>query len=229
MTTTTPNLKRWNWGAFFLTWIWGLGNRTYLGFIVFLGVIVIATLKAILINYLPGLTHSFLFPLFNILTLVFIVAVHILHGLFGTRWSWQNKPWSNARSFKRSQVIWSVVGLLWWVVVITSFVSIFSAVTNSKTYKDSIYIAKFSPMLQLKIGSPITVSPWTVRGGVHFAGTSGRAFYKFKAVGPNGVAVVTVVALKDEGEWTIKEELAVVPHDKFDNTRILLQGSILNT
>lgn len=24
-------IKGWNWGAFFLSWIWGLGNRTYIG------------------------------------------------------------------------------------------------------------------------------------------------------------------------------------------------------
>ena len=25
-----PEINRWNWGAFFLNWIWGLGNKTYL-------------------------------------------------------------------------------------------------------------------------------------------------------------------------------------------------------
>jgi len=25
-----PEIKRWNWGAFFLTWIWGIRNRTYI-------------------------------------------------------------------------------------------------------------------------------------------------------------------------------------------------------
>ncbi|MBY0377810.1 MAG: ribonuclease G [Gammaproteobacteria bacterium] len=24
-----PGIAGWSWGAFFLTWIWGLGNRTY--------------------------------------------------------------------------------------------------------------------------------------------------------------------------------------------------------
>ena len=227
MTTTTPNLKRWNWGAFFLTWVWGIGNRTYLGFIVFLVVIAMATIKAILINYLPALTHSFLFPLLDILTLLLIVAVHLLHGLYGSRWSWQNKEWANPRSFKKAQIVWAVVGLFAWVVFISSFIAIFSAVTNSKTYQESVNIAKFSPMLQLQIGEPITVSPWTTRGGVHVAGKAGRAYYKFKAVGPNGDAVITVVAIKDQGQWSIQEELAVVPHDKIGNTRLLLQGSIL--
>jgi hypothetical protein len=30
-----PELKQWNWGAFFLTWIWGLSNRVYLSLLWF--------------------------------------------------------------------------------------------------------------------------------------------------------------------------------------------------
>jgi hypothetical protein len=28
-----PEIKGWNWGAFFLTWIWGIRNRTYIAFL----------------------------------------------------------------------------------------------------------------------------------------------------------------------------------------------------
>ena len=27
------DLNRWNWGAFFLTWIWSLGNAVWIGLI----------------------------------------------------------------------------------------------------------------------------------------------------------------------------------------------------
>jgi len=30
-----PELKGWNWGAFFLNWIWGIGNGTYIAFLMF--------------------------------------------------------------------------------------------------------------------------------------------------------------------------------------------------
>lgn len=30
-----PELKGWNWGAFFLNWIWGIGNSTYLALLMF--------------------------------------------------------------------------------------------------------------------------------------------------------------------------------------------------
>ncbi|HEX7364391.1 MAG TPA: hypothetical protein VF366_04395 [Dehalococcoidia bacterium] len=28
-----PEIKEWNWGAFFLTWIWGIGNKVWISFI----------------------------------------------------------------------------------------------------------------------------------------------------------------------------------------------------
>jgi hypothetical protein len=31
--TLPPELKGWNWGAFFLTWIWGIGNGVWIAFI----------------------------------------------------------------------------------------------------------------------------------------------------------------------------------------------------
>lgn len=29
-----PEARRWNWGAFFLTWIWGIGNNVLIAFLV---------------------------------------------------------------------------------------------------------------------------------------------------------------------------------------------------
>ena len=31
-----PELKAWNWGAFFLSWIWGIGNNTWIAFLSFI-------------------------------------------------------------------------------------------------------------------------------------------------------------------------------------------------
>ena len=28
-----PEIIRWNWGAFFLNWIWGIRNKTYIAFL----------------------------------------------------------------------------------------------------------------------------------------------------------------------------------------------------
>ncbi|WP_461205034.1 hypothetical protein [Clostridium sp. DL1XJH146] len=33
------DIKKWNWGAFWLTWIWGLGNCTYISLLTFIPII----------------------------------------------------------------------------------------------------------------------------------------------------------------------------------------------
>jgi hypothetical protein len=32
-------VKRWNWGAFLMNWIWGLGNRTYIALLCLIPVV----------------------------------------------------------------------------------------------------------------------------------------------------------------------------------------------
>jgi hypothetical protein len=42
-------LQRWNWGAFFLSWIWSIGNKTYIGLfalIPFVGIVMMFVLGA---------------------------------------------------------------------------------------------------------------------------------------------------------------------------------------
>ena len=34
-----PDIKGWNWGAFMLNWIWGIGNSTYIAFLMFVPVV----------------------------------------------------------------------------------------------------------------------------------------------------------------------------------------------
>lgn len=34
--TYTPHLKRWSWGAFFLTWIWGIRCKVWNSFLCFI-------------------------------------------------------------------------------------------------------------------------------------------------------------------------------------------------
>ena len=36
MAALPPELTGWNWGGFFLTWIWGIGNSTFIAFLTFI-------------------------------------------------------------------------------------------------------------------------------------------------------------------------------------------------
>ncbi|AAZ26769.1 cytochrome c oxidase assembly factor Coa1 family protein [Colwellia psychrerythraea] len=39
-----PELKGWNWGSFLLNWIWGIGNSTYIAFLMFVPLVNIVML-----------------------------------------------------------------------------------------------------------------------------------------------------------------------------------------
>jgi hypothetical protein len=93
-----PEIKEWNWGAFFLTWIWGIGNRVRLSFL------------ALIPLPFVGL------------------AMGILLGIKGNEWAWQCKKWDSVEHFRYRQRIWMYWGIagflapfvfiLGWILII---------------------------------------------------------------------------------------------------------------
>jgi hypothetical protein len=71
-----PELQGWNWGAFLLTWIWGIGNKVWLA------------LLALIPIPIAGL------------------AVAIVLGVKGNEWAWQSKKWDSIEQFRRTQRTW---------------------------------------------------------------------------------------------------------------------------
>lgn len=88
-------LTSFNWGAFFLSWIWGLGNKTYLTFIIW---------ATILVSWVPLIGG--LVPL----------GVAIWFGMKGNEWAWQNKQWESVEQFHSVQKTWATWGLALFVV-----------------------------------------------------------------------------------------------------------------
>jgi hypothetical protein len=93
-----PEIKEWNWGAFFLTWIWGIGNRVWLALIALVPV-----------------------PLVGL-------AMMVLLGIKGNEWAWQSKKWESLEQFRHRQRIWMYWGIaafiapfffiLGWILII---------------------------------------------------------------------------------------------------------------
>ncbi|UCH52077.1 MAG: ribonuclease G [Chloroflexota bacterium] len=94
-----PEIAGWNWGAFFLTWIWGIGNRVWLSFLVLIPVPFVA-----------------------------LLAMMVILGIKGNEWAWQCKRWDSIEQFRRRQRIWMYWGIagflapfffiLGWVLII---------------------------------------------------------------------------------------------------------------
>lgn len=93
-TSGVPNeIKGWNWGAFFFSWIWGVCNGVYW------------PLVLIIINFIPYVGG-----------LISLGATIVL-GINGNEWAWKAKSWSSVAEFKRVQHNWAIAVV--WVLGIS--------------------------------------------------------------------------------------------------------------
>lgn len=83
--------KKFNWGAFLLTWIWGLGNRSFITLIVF---------PISFLSCIPFV--GWIIPF----------ACNIWFGIKGNEWAWQNKRWESIEQFHSVQKKWATTVLI---------------------------------------------------------------------------------------------------------------------
>lgn len=79
-------LRGWNWGAFLLTWIWGIGNNVWIALVALGG----------LVPYVGW---------------VISIVMAIVLGARGNEWAWQKKKWDSIEQFRKTQRNW-----MWWGV-----------------------------------------------------------------------------------------------------------------
>lgn len=81
--------RKFNWGAFLLTWIWGIGNKTYIAFVIF---------AVSILNIIPfvGWIASFAFGIWL--------------GIKGNEFAWKNSHWDNLEQFNNVQRKWAMWG-----------------------------------------------------------------------------------------------------------------------
>lgn len=82
------DIKRFNWGAFFLTWIWGIGNN------------VLETLWILVAGFIP---------FFGVLLTGIVLP--IIFGIKGNEWALKNKQYESIEHFHRVQKTWAIIGL----------------------------------------------------------------------------------------------------------------------
>lgn len=82
----------WNWEAFLMGWIWGLGNKVYWPLLLFL---------VCWIPYVGGISA---------------LAINVVLGIKGSELSWEKKNWNNALQFNQAQRKWAIAGAIIWSV-----------------------------------------------------------------------------------------------------------------
>jgi len=104
-------LKGFNWGAFFLTFVWGAYHRALWTLAVPIYYIVV--LKALPFFSFPheGI-HILHFRHVVIGVSLGIVGLKILFGFLGNRWAWRSGHYVDANHFRMIQRVWAQVGFI---------------------------------------------------------------------------------------------------------------------
>lgn len=103
-------VNKFNWGAFLLTWIWGLFNKTYL------------TLIIIPLSLVPKIG----------LLLTLILSVYF--GTRGNRWALENKYFSTLEEFNKYQKKFVQFGLILLILCVLWSVIIISYIKSTELY-----------------------------------------------------------------------------------------------
>ena len=113
-----------NWGAFLLNWIWGLGNKTYI------------TLLMLLASIIPFV--NFVAPL----------ALCIWFGVEGNKWAWKNKRFQSIEHFHSYQKKWAAAGIILFIIGILFYAAVFALIIP--TLKTDINVMENDSIINLE-------------------------------------------------------------------------------
>jgi hypothetical protein len=172
--TIPPELDRWNWGAFLLNWIWGVGNNTFIA----------------LLCFIPGVG----------IIMVFVLGAKGSRWAWRNgRWD----SIEHFKRTQRLWAIWGVVIWLGTIVLFGGiFGGVFYALRHSDAYELGASTLQTNADAVAVLGKPITTG-FPV-GSVSTNGASGRALLNFSATGPKASGRVFLEAVKQDGVWSLK-------------------------
>jgi hypothetical protein len=168
-----PEIRRWNWGAFLLSWIWGIGNSAWLALLVFV-------------------------PVFGFVWWFVVGAKGSEWAWRARRW----ESVAQFRAVQRRWAAWGVVALLAGIAFTALFVfGVFSLLKDSEAYKLAQQRLDADARIAEIVGRP--VSTGFPMGQIQTSGPRGSASLSFRVQGPQGKGTVFVEAVKDLGAWKI--------------------------
>lgn len=194
-----PNeVRRWNWGAFFLTWIWGIGNNVLIAFLCFV-------------------------PFLN---LVMPIVLGIKGGEWAwQKKRWDNL--AHFQRVQRIWA-WVGFGVFMWFVALTvcALIFVFGLFMKTEPYIQGLHIVTHSPAVIAELGEPVKPG-WYVTGNIKVDTSEGRANIDFPIYGPKGKGTVYVKAIKDTGKWHLIRVVVEIEttHERIDVLVVPSDGS----
>lgn len=180
-----PEIRRWNWGAFLLNWIWGLGNDTYIA----------------LLMFVPGV---------NLVMMVVLGAKGSAWAWRNRPW----RDVAHFRRVQRQWAIWGVVVWAASIGLVAAIaVPVVLLFPHAQPYLMAVERLKQNPNAISELGTPISAG--FPSGHISFDNDSGSAELSFSATGPKRSGTVYVDARKDLGVWRLTRfELEIDDRDR---------------
>lgn len=173
-TPIPPELDRWNWGAFWLNWIWGIGHSTYIALLMFV-------------------------PFVGIV-MIFVLGAKGSKWAWKNR-LWENEEHFIRTQRKWARFGLGIFVGFTLLVGIGSY-SVMSLMKNSDAYQLTMKELRSNSQVISVLGEPIK-SGWFITGNIKFSGTEGAANFSIPVSGPNGSGTVISRSTKIAGEWKI--------------------------
>ena len=167
-------VDKWNWGAFFLNWIWGIGNRTYIAFLMFV-------------------------PLVNVAMPFVLGAKGSSWAWKNKRW----ESVDAFKATQRKWALWSGIIAISVVIAVIGlgFVAL-KAIRDSEAFKLAEAKASKSVAVQQILGAPISTG--VPVGVIQTSPSGGFAVGGFAIDGPKGKGVIQYRAVQLGGAWQLK-------------------------
>jgi hypothetical protein len=171
--TVPAEIDRWNWGAFLLNWVWGVGNNT------FIALLTLVPFVGLVMPFVLGAKGS---------------AWAWRNG----RWD----SVAHFKRVQRLWAIWGAVLWLGAIVLFSGiFGGVFSILKNSEAYQLGVSRLQASTAAVSALGAPISTGiPY---GKISFKGESGSAALEFSVTGAKASGQVTLEAVKENGVWSL--------------------------
>ncbi|WP_159564587.1 cytochrome c oxidase assembly factor Coa1 family protein [Budvicia diplopodorum] len=167
-------IRGWNWGAFLLHWIWGIGNNTFIAFLVFI-------------------------PFVN-LVMPFVLGAKGNEWAWRNK-KWASVE--EFKRIQRLWARWALGLILFFILMIAGIIMVvISTMKSSDVYKESVALVTSNPVAAEMLGTPI--SSGIPSGNISVSGHRGSADISFSVEGSKSSGTVYVVAHKEMGDWIME-------------------------
>lgn len=181
-TAVPAEVKRWNWGAFFLTWIWGVGNNTYIAFLAFVPFLGLA------MPFVLGAKGS-----------EWAWKNRNWPGVAQFRKTQRRWAWAGLAT-----VIFLIIG---FAALAATFLATFH---DNGAYRSSVAAIKDNREVQAVLGTPIKAG-WLVLGQIYYDENGGRARLSYSLSGRRGSGKAYVYAVYMNHQWILEQVVVAIP------------------